>query len=209
MNWAWFLVWDTVLGIFLPCTQYKVVKIIASSVLLMTEWRQLFNCGVKGSVNWFKLISVRIRRKEGALYPFCSFLSSFNNLTGFHMIFRRRVLYDFRSQQSCEYAVDIFFPLISLLKFCAYFSQWCLWVELQGAASSCAEVRYAAGSTYSSSHSGNMPSLIWEILSASTKKCFSLHPSCALTVSWPEDLTCIQLHKLYIAQKGRGVHSRA
>lgn len=127
---------------------------------------------------------------------------------------RRGILCEFLSQQSCDYAVDIFsFNLIFSPFFsfnftpqglCIFFSLWYLAVELQGAASSCAEVRYAAGSTYSSSHSGNNALFDLRDIVCQHKKCFTLHASCALTASWPEDLTCIQLHKLYIAQAGRG-----
>lgn len=119
------------------------------------------------------------------------------------MIFRRRILCEFLSQLSCDYTVDIFFLLISLIKSCVCDSwQWNS-KELQ-ALSGMLQTAHILLLTQEI-----VPSLIWEIRSAYIKKCFSLHASCALTVSWPQDLTCTQLHRLYIAQKGRGVYSRA
>lgn len=73
----------------------------------------------------------------------------------FHRIFRKRMLWEFLSQLSHDYAVGIFFSLISFTKSCACFPLWYLPEELQGAASFYAEVRHAADSTYSSPHSGN------------------------------------------------------
>lgn len=95
-----------------------------------------------------------------------------------------------------------FFPLISLFKCCACFSLWSLAVELQGAVKGQECCRQTHCSPCGSRALFDLRYCLpaWSSVSVLT-----------LAVLWllTEGSTCTQLHRLNMAQKGRGVCSRA